>query len=56
MTRIDLYLGFGVTHGQINANNAKGNGNRARRRAGWTVLPTAGPEYARQIAQLIASM
>lgn len=35
---------------------ALGKGNRAARRAGWYVRPTAGPELAREIRELMASI
>jgi len=51
-----FYSLFGFKVGNVNANNATGKGNRAARRAGWRVTPTAGPEYVREIRQLIASL
>jgi len=51
----NLYY-FGFTVGNVNANNARGKGNRAARRAGWYVRPTAGPEYFREIRELMATL
>jgi hypothetical protein len=34
----------------------KGEGNRSRRRLGWRVAPTAGPELARETALFYASL
>jgi hypothetical protein len=42
--------------GNPSANNAKGKGNRAARRAGWRVTPTAGPDYIREIKQFYNSI
>lgn len=42
--------------GNVNRDNASGKGNRARRRAGWYVKPTAGPEYQRELKELMASI
>lgn len=35
---------------------ALGKGNRAARRAGWYVRPTAGPDLARETRELMASI
>jgi len=42
--------------GNVNASNATGRGNRAARRAGWHVKPTAGPEMTAETLELIASI
>lgn len=42
--------------GNVNAANATGRGNRARRRAGWRVIATAGPEWHREQLVLLASV
>ena len=47
---------FGITIGNVNAANAKGKGNRAARRAGWRVTPTAGPEFLREMRELANSI
>jgi hypothetical protein len=42
--------------GNPGANNAKGKGNRAARRAGWRVTPTAGPDYIREMREFAKSI
>lgn len=42
--------------GNVNANNARGKGNRAARRAGWYVRPTGGPAAQRELRELAASV
>ena len=51
-----LWLARFVGVGNVNRDNARGNGNRAARRAGWYVRPTAGPELQREIREMIASL
>lgn len=51
-----LWFARFVGVGNINRDNARGKGNRAARRAGWYVRPTGGPELAREMAQLVASI
>lgn len=52
ITKLAQLIGIG----NVNRDNARGKGNRAARRAGWYVKPTAGPEYEREIKQLRASI
>lgn len=52
----NLWLARFIGVGNVNLNNAKGKGNRAARRAGWRVTPTAGPEFIRETAALMASV
>ena len=54
--QLNALRAFGITIGNVNAANGKGNGNRARRRAGWRVVPTAGPEYIREMAEFAATI
>jgi hypothetical protein len=54
--QLNALRAFGITIGNVNAANGKGNGNRARRRAGWRVAPTAGPDYIREMAELAATI
>jgi hypothetical protein len=54
--QLNALRAFGITIGNVNAANGKGNGNRARRRAGWRVAPTAGPDYTREMADLAATI
>jgi hypothetical protein len=42
--------------GNVNRDNARGKGNRAARRAGWYVRPTAGPLWDAEMRQLMASI
>lgn len=51
-----LWFARFVGVGNVNRDNARGKGNRAARRAGWYVRPTGGPELARELAELMASV
>lgn len=51
-----LWFARFVGVGNVNRDNARGKGNRAARRAGWYVRPTGGPELAREMAELMASI
>jgi len=53
---VDLWFARFLGTSRVNINNATGKGNRAARRAGWYVKPTAGPDWTAERRQLLASI